>query len=1053
MLTPKINERIRQYIHVLDQKKYEKIGDLDFEVFETRDVLRKPPEKASWSGIHFPYSYGKDWTTYWFRTSFVLPKEAAGREVFLLATPNADSLVFLNGVPSGAVNPFHEKIRLSASGKAGEVFTVHLESYAGHHYPGWHPFQEEEVILTLSARLKDYPNTFSTAELVVKNKPIYDLYYDVLSLFELAGKLDDNSLRKNRILKGLYDGLMLIRFTAGEGEMMAQVAEAAKAIAPLAAAKNGDTVPEVYLVGGAHIDHAWLWPIWETERKVARTYANMVRYTQEFPEFIFLQSQPCQLEIVEREYPEIFEGVKAAYKRGQWEPNGGMWVEADCNITGGESLVRQFLVGKQASKRMLGYEGDTLWLPDVFGYAAALPQILAGCEIEYFVTSKINWNDTTRFPYDSFIWKGIDGTGVKTTYITGRADGYNGKVKAAQLVDDWCQVQHKEVQSGIVKSIGEGDGGGGTMRTDIESARRFVDLEGAPKARWMKVSEAAGRIFERAGELPEWKGELYLELHRGTYTTQSRTKRFNRKLEFALRECEFLYAVASVGADSLPYPRKELLECWKKLLTNQFHDIIPGSSITAVYKDAEKWYGEIETILEGLNSRARAFLAARLNAGLESKEGRTVAVFNSLSWDRVACTSLPWNKDFALPAELVSAEGTYPVQTAKALDGGNEAVVRVGAPSMGAAAYRVVKSAAHASAFSLKGSKLETPFYRIEFDSAKRMTSLVDRESAREFVRPGAALNALQSAEDLPILWDAWDIDSDWKKSIVDEDRLVSSEVVSEGPLFIRIRNSYKIGVKSALVQDCTFYAASRRIDFATKVDWKESHRILKVEFPANLYTTQVRCEIQYGHALRNTHDNLPSDRAKFEICAHKWICVEESGIGMALLNDCKYGHDVRGADMRLTLLRSPKAPDAEADMGVHFMSYAILPFVGSFSAENVVREAYDLNHPLDVVDVPDAVGKSSPSLSRLSFFTVDDPNVIIEAVKLAEDDGSVVVRLYEAGGGARRAKLSTVAGVDSVFETNLLERKAEALAYGKEGVSLEFRAFEIKTIKFKLVR
>jgi alpha-mannosidase len=1055
MLTPKINERIQQFITLLDEKKYTNIGEVGLEVFATGEVFRKPPVDASWMPIALPFPYGKDWTTYWFRTNLVLPREAEGQEVFFQAHPNADSLVFLNGIPSGAVNPFHEKIRLTSSGHAGERYAIHLECYSGHHYPGTDPFAESSVMLTLGVQIRDYPNLFSSSRLLIKNKAIYDFYYDVLSLFELARELDDNSLRKNRILSGLYEGLMKIRFTAKPEELVEQIGAASTVIAPLMRARNGDTVPAAYLVGHAHIDHAWLWPIWETERKIARTYANMARYSEEFPEFIFLQSQPCQLEIVEREYPEIFERVKAAYLRGQWEPNGGMWVEADCNITGGESLIRQFLVGKQASKRMLGYEGDVLWLPDVFGYAAALPQILAGCEIGYFVTSKINWNDTTRFPYDSFIWLGIDGTGVKTVYITARDCGYNGKVKASQLIEDWDNVLHKEVQDGIIKSIGEGDGGGGTMRSDLESARRFADLEGAPRTRWTKMSQALGTMFSGDRAFPQWHGELYLELHRGTYTTQARTKRYNRKLEFALRECEFLYsAIAMLSPSDLPYPREALLECWKKILTNQFHDIIPGSSITAVYKDAERWYREVEAVLNGFLTEVRASLAARLSP--VDGAGRSLAVFNSLSWDRVSYTAIPWAPEFRSPAALVSGTESFPVQTLKNLEGLDEAIVRVGAPSMGMSGYTVAKAAVPPSPFRQGRNNLETPFYRVRFDSAGRFASLVDRETGREFVQPGGALNAFQSAEDLPVRSDAWDIDSDWTLSVVDENRLVSSEVVSDGPLFIRIRNSYTIGAASTLVQDVVFYAADRRIDFITRIDWHESHRVLKVAFPANLATDRVRCEVQYGHVFRNTHDNLPSDRAKFEICAHKWISVEESDWGMALLNDCKYGHDVRGSRMRLTLLRSPKAPDGEADMGVHRLTYSILPYIGVFSTERIVREAYDLNCPLSAVDATrERRGiQGFPVSSDFSFFSVDDPNVIIETVKLAEnDDDAVIVRLYEAGGGARTTRLSTPCAVSAALETNMLERNGKPLAYREGGLSLEFRAFEIKTINLRLNR
>jgi alpha-mannosidase len=1170
VLIPKVEQRIRQYLTFLDRRKFRKVLGLAVEALETREVHRTPPTTGRWSSIELPYPYGREWTTWWFRSHFTLPGEAAGREVYLRITPNADSLVFVNGVPSGALNPLHKEIRLESAGKPGAAYTIHVESYAGHKYPGMHPFQTPRVILTIGRHIDDYPNRLDSAELLTKETVVYDLYYDALALFETAEQLGANSLRRHRILRGLYDALMTVRFTSADGDrtdrgglindggfaegagLAGQAAHASHLLAPLLAAKNGDTTPEVLLVGHAHIDHAWLWPIWETERKVARTFANMCRFAQEYPEFIFLQSQPAQLDGVRRQYPQIFTMIKAAYERGQWEPNGGMWVEADCNVTGGESLVRQFLVGKQASREMLGCEGDTLWLPDVFGYAAALPQILVGCEIRYFVTSKINWNDTTRFPYDTFIWKGIDGTGIRTHYITSRMDGYNGKVRPVQLADAWNQVQHKDVQGAVLKPIGEGDGGGGTTRDDLEIARRLADLEGSPRTRWARVSTALERIFERAGDLPEWHGELYLELHRGTYTTQARTKRYNRRLELALRDCEVLYsqlqALPAAGgagqagsasyAGDADYPRAELLECWKKLLINQFHDIIPGSSINAVYQEAEARYREIEEVTETLIARAQRLLAARLQsasaagardgdvprepgmveaagamqkpeasakqnrAGQESRAGqeprlavlqeggapegavegaippagRPIVFFNTLSWERTGRVVLPWSGEPAGVYALADASGSTPVQVGRDFDGSPQAIAFVRVPSMGLRALAIVPSRTGASPFTVDEREAETPFYRVSFDARGRIAQLVDRESGRELVAEGAVLNAFQSAEDVPILWDAWDIDADWTRSLVDEERLESSETVSSGPLFLQIRNRYRIGKASALVQDIFFYASDRRIDFVTRIDWQESHRLLKVAFPVRLLAERVRCEVQYGHVERNTHENLPQDRARFEFCAHKWICVEEAGFGVALLNDCKYGHDVHGAVMRLTLLRSPKAPDPEADMGTHFFTYSLLPFTTPPGLAEVVRSAYDLNRPLAAVDMPPAGKSRATARSRaealpvnhdpsaadpaaeLSFFQVDDPFVIIEAMKLAEEEsgsgaegGRLVLRLYEAGGGSRRAVLRTLPRLAGAWTTNMLERQAQPCDHEEHAVRLAFRPFEIKTLLLRL--
>ena len=1086
MLISKVEKRIEQILAYLEACKYQHLDDLHLEVMETTSLLRTPPTQGTWHRAPMPYSYGSEWTYYWFRSHFRLPESAHGKEVFLRLEPNADSLVFINGRASGAVNPRHDTIRLCATGKGGAEYTLHVESYAGHKYPGTSPLGKPHVILTLGAYLEDYPNLFRRADIAAKSTAVYSLFYDARTLYSAAGELDANSLRRNRILSGLYEALGSVSLTAEGDELEAQAKRASAAIAPLLSTRGGDTVPDVFLIGHAHIDHAWLWPISETVHKAARTFANMARLAEEFPEFVFVQSQPAQLEAVRREYPDIFEAVKAAYTRGQWEPNGGMWIEADCNIPNGESLIRQFLVGKQTSRELLGYEGDTLWLPDVFGYAAALPQILSGCEIEYFVTSKINWNDTTRFPYDTFLWVGIDGTPVKTHYITSRIDGYNGRVRARELTDAWNQVQHKEVQSAVIKPIGEGDGGGGTTRGDLETARRLSSLEGLPRARWIGVTEALQRIFSEGAEFPQWRGELYLELHRGTYTTQAHTKRYNRKLEFMLRECELLYSMLAVigrranGAaaagrsePAVPaYPKAELDDCWKKLLTNQFHDIIPGSSITKVYQDAEAAYREVEAELTRLNGKARAEIASLLAAGGGGDGGGTAAgvggaagsrkaalvALNSMSWPRRGMALLPNPEAYAMPCET---SGGAPIQTGRTIDDEPMASVLVEAPSMGARGFEVVPArSAAVSPFVRSGRSLTTPHYRVRFDEAGRIESLFDIANSREVTAAGERLNALIGAEDIPVMWDAWDIDADWVRTAEPETRCESEAVVSDGPIYFALRHRYRIGAQSILVQDVVFYAHSRRIDFVTRVDWRESHRLLKVEFPVAVMTNQVRCEVQFGSVLRNTHSNLPTDRAQFEVCAHKWICVEEPGCGVALLNDCKYGCDVDGSRMRLTLLRSPKAPDPEADMGIHYFTYALLPYSGDFVAAGVVHEAYDLNDPLSVVETPGA-GQSSDrgsAVKELSFLGMDNPNIVIETVKAAEEGGraergeaDLVVRLYETAGAHQRGRLSSLGRILHAEQTNMLERKGAPCSHGERHIELELRPFEIRTLKLRV--
>jgi alpha-mannosidase len=1066
MLIPKIEQRITQYLDFLERNAYRKLADLEFEAFETGETFRLPPENAEWKKIPSPAPWGSEWKCTWFRAVYRAPLrdisfmarytgegESANpekRPVFLSVTPNADSLAFIDGKPAGAFNIYHNKIRIEADGRE---HVLHVEAYAGHLHGGCGPFEGASIVVNIGKTLPAFPNTFGGGCLLERLEAVHALFYDIRALYETAKIAGANSLRRARILKGLYDAITGISFNASGEELERQAAAAARKTAPLLALKNGPTTPAVHLIGHAHIDHAWLWHIGETERKTARTFANMARFAKEYPEFVFIQSQPCQLEIVKNEYPEVFEAVKEAYQNGNWEPNGGMWVEADCNIPSGESLIRQFLVGKKVNKELLGHEADTLWLPDVFGYSAALPQILKGCRIKHFVTSKISWNDTTQFPYETFIWRGIDGTPVTAHLIPGT---YNSRVAPEQLAEMWNKVQHKEAQSGCVMSIGEGDGGGGTLRADLEMARRLGDLEGAPRAAWKTVSAALDDIFNGSDALPEWRGELYLELHRGTYTTQARTKRNNRLLEFALRNAEFLCAFAAAGGNAAgslgEYPHAALLESWKPTLTHQFHDIIPGSSIGRVYAEAEAVSARILSRLADISAEAKTKILAHNEGAAAAGKGRAAVVFNDLSWERSSAVRVP-AAQAANTAALRGANGSvYPIQRYTDLDGIAQAVFAPGAPSLGWARLAAVSDTAPAntSPFNWRNGNLETPFYLIKFNAAGRIISLIDRRQNREMVAPGGAFNAFVSAEDVPVFWDAWDIDADWEAHSKAETRLQSTEVAADGPVCFRLRRAYDIGAASHLVQDMVCYANDPRIDFETKVSWNEKWRLLKVQFDTAIDAAQVRCEIQYGHIMRNTHRNLMQDRAKFEICAHKWISLEEEGGGIALLNDCKYGHDVLGGTMRLSLLRSPIAPDPDADRGEHRFTYAILPFSGGFGASGVIRSAYELNSPATAEFTGDPAGGGAANPESQSLCAVEGCSVIVESVKAPENGSAnaLIIRLYESLGGRSKTTLRFCRKFRSASETDMLEDNPRQLAADDSELSLEFKPFEIKTIR-----
>ena len=577
-------------------------------------------------------------------------------------------------------------------------------------------------------------------------------------------------------------------------------------------------------------------------------------------------------------------------------------------------------------------------------------------------------------------------------------------------------------------------------------ARRLIDLEGSPKSGWIKVSNALENIFSENEKWPEWRGELYLELHRGTYTTQSAVKRYNRKLEFALRNTELFSVIAMLENDT-PYPHDRFLKNWKPLLTNQFHDVIPGSSITRVYDEAKEAYRTIEADLADLSQNImKKFTGFPLENGSADKVSNySIRVFNDLSWEREDPLSIPAGLLQGVTALKTENDSIYPVQFYTALDGSETAVFCPSVPSLGWITLFPAEKSQTSSFFSFRGNNLKTPFYEVNFDEAGRIVSLFDLNRKRELTSPGGVLNGFVSAQDVPIAWEAWDIEADWKHYLTEETRLISTEISASGPVCFKIRRKYKIGEASVLTQDTVFYTTTARIDFETFVDWHEKRRLLKVQFDTNIYTTQMRCEIQYGHLLRNTHQNLPQDRARFEFCAHKWVSLEEEGGGIALLNDCKYGHDADCGSVRLTLLRSPIAPDPEADQGEHRFTYSLLPFTGSFGESGVVRRSYELNSP----------AKAEPAFTETqdySLFWVEGDNIIAETVKAVEpyienSGKKFVIRLYESLGGPASAAIHFNKPLVYAAESDMLEENRKELPKAGEDIYLEFRAFEIKTI------
>ncbi len=1014
-----------------DTLRFYSIKAIPVAIHETHDYLHaEPPSRAgvTWKAVKPGIQWGDSWKTAWFRGDVTLPGECAGKKVYVRAQTgaNGQTLFFINGVPGGAFDENHPVVLLSKKGIARKKYHLSFEAYAGHNFPGCMP-DSPGVVVNSSTQ------TFKGIELVIEREDVTAFYFDMVTLLSLAKSLDPGELRYGKIAGGLMQVFKCIDAKPEErteDEWRPKLKKARAVMNPLLKAVNGSTAPQFGIVGNSHIDTAWLWPLAETIRKCGRTFSAMLALLDEYPEFIFIQSAPCHADMARTYYPEVFKKMKQMVKTGRWEPNGAMWIEPDANIPSGESMIRQFLLGQTTTRTLFGYTADTLWLPDVFGYSAALPQIMKGCNVQFFCTQKISWNDTTRFPYDTFYWQGIDGTQVFSHFLTDYVISPNPET----LTRAWERVQHKDVQDRQLCAFGYGDGGGGPTREQIGIIRRMGDLEGCPRCRYTTVSTFMQTMQRELQNIPVFAGELYLEGHRGTLTSIAELKRGNRKAECALRDCEFICTLAALRGKK--YPSDAIQKIWKNVLTNQFHDILPGSSIARTNDEAIAMYS---TCID----EAREI---SLKAGMELSKGKgehvdSVLCINTLSWDRQGEIILS-----NIPSSVIPADNSLHFQKYRDIEGKNHlALEGVTLPALGSAILPL-KQARLASRgktpFTVSAKRVETPYAKVRFDRGSGIESYVCKQTGRELVNSGSALNALLMGEDVPLAWDNWDIDRDHEMKLEYSIKRLSRKVISNGPLQLRIRSTYRISETSTIEQDMVFHAGTERIDFETKVIWHEKHRLLKAAFPLALHTDTARHEIQYGHVERPTHRNHPQDAARFEICAHKWTDLSEGGYGVALLNDCKYGVGVNGSEIRLSLLKSGTHPDERGNAGTQYMTYSLLPHTAPFSVEQVVRPAYEVNVP--VVAIP----SGDNAVGHNSLIRLDAGHVIVESVKWAESGDGFVIRVYEAENCTGLVTMTLGVPVAKVEETNMLEEPIRKLRCEDGKITFRIRPFEIKTYK-----
>ncbi len=861
--------------------------------------------------------------------------------------------------------------------------------------------------------------TLRQVDLALRDETVWQLVRDVWTLDGLQRQLPRALPRRAEILHALERCIDAI----DPDDVAGTAAAGRAALAPVLASPANASAHRLHAVGHAHIDSAWLWPVRETVRKVARTFSNVLALMEENPDFAFAASSAQQYAWLKEHYPELFARVKAQVAAGRFVPVGGMWVESDTNMPGGEALVRQFVAGKRFFIEEFGVEPLEVWLPDSFGYSAALPQIVAAAGSRWFLTQKTSWNETNLMPHHTFRWEGIDGTQIFTHFPP--VDTYNAELSGAELARAQRNYAEKGVANTSLVPFGWGDGGGGPTEEMIAAARRTASLEGSPTVQL----STPRRFFEAAEaeypEAPVWAGELYLEFHRGTYTSQARTKRGNRRSEHLLREAELWATTAAVRADAA-YPYDALEQAWQTVLLQQFHDILPGSSIAWVHQEAERHYAEVAATLRGLISTSVTTLCGpgdreiTLNAGPYPLDGIA----------GLAAGARPGAFGGPAPRAAGPSDATS-----------RDVVAALPSPPANVTVERTPA-----------GIVLANGLVAVTIDADGLFSSLRDLGAGRELIPSGERGNLLRLHRDTPTQWDAWDIDQHYKRTATDLTHADAVELVRESAGVAEVRVSRSFGA-SHVVQVIRLAVGARSIDLALTIDWHERQKLLKLVFPLDLLAERAASEIQFGHVYRATHANTSWDAARFETCAHRWVHVGEPGYGVAVANDSTYGHDItRATDaagrptttVRLSLLRAAVFPDPTADKGSHELRVSVR--LGAEIAD-AVAEGYRLNLPLRTVH-----GVAADRIDPL--FEVDNPAVVIEAVKLAEDrSGDVVVRLYEAHGSRSTAQVIRHFAATGVTETDLLERllaePRATLAAEGDRLLLELRPFQLVTLRF----
>lgn len=977
----------------------------------------------------------------WFKCSVVVPENFAGQTIALNFSTfeegwdatNPQFILYVNGEQIQGVDINHREIILSHYAVAGDVYEIDLHAYAG-------MLEDKKPILY--------------GKLVVIDMASRELYFNLKVPVDVCKELDKEDKRRIDMTTVITDAVNLIDLRRPKSK---EYDESVKLTNEYLADKFygelcGHEEVTATCVGHTHIDVAWLWTVAQSREKVSRSFSTVLKLMEEYPEYIFMSSQPQLYKMLKEDHPKIYDKVKEKIKEGTWEAEGSMWLEADCNVTSGESLVRQIIHGKRFFKEEFNIDNKILWLPDVFGYSAAIPQILKKADIDYFMTTKIAWNQFNKIPMDTFMWEGIDGSEVLTHFITTTGPGqdreshfttYNGHIQADAVMGSWRRYQNKNINDDVLISFGWGDGGGGATLEMLENARRLAKgIPGAPKVKMGTALDYFERLEKKVAgnkRLPKWVGELYLEYHRGTYTSMARNKRDNRMCENLYTAAEKLHSLALVEGKS-DYPQKSINDSWETVLLNQFHDIIPGSSIKDVYDVTDAEYKVLIENANNLVDDGAKFVSSKIDL-----KDRSVVVTNTLGFERNDIAT------FEVPADInkvavIDEDGNEVV--CQSIEDNKAIFFARNIPANGYKSFKIVEATKEvASDVMLTNKEAENKFVKIKFDDKGQIVSFIDKKADREILQDGAIGNEIQAFEDKPMCFDNWDLDIYYKEKMWKVDDVQSREVVETGA----VRSTLKIERKfleSTIVQKIYIYNDMGRVDFDSTIDWKEFDVLLKTAFPLALNTKEATYEIQYGNVTRPTHNNTSWDVASFEVCGHKWADLSEGDFGVSLLNNSKYGHDIKNRNMRLTLLKSTTDPNPDADKEIHNFIYSIYTHEGTWKDAGTTERAYELNNPLISVVEEAHTGELG---AELSLAKINKENVMIEVIKKAEDTDHLVLRMYEYHNKTTKATIEFYKEIAEITECNLMERDLETLEADGNKISFTIKPFEIKTLKFKL--